>query len=206
MPTNDFPNSHQTGSIEERRLRWQQIAFRIQAILLVLVVAVMSVVSWQFDAKNRDLIKSNVDLANKLASDEEQFRQQQDAFVALATQAAFALRAAANSGLTGKELENALLAASDKELENALRADRGSWLAWREKAQAMIEEHKAQQTLDEMLKAPIDKADGYNLFTEAMLQCAVGQSAAAHALVAEAQKSSDKPAPAELSALNPACR
>jgi hypothetical protein len=206
VPTNDFQDSHQTGSIEERRLRWQQIAFRIQAILLVLVVAVMSVVSWQFNAKNKELIKSNLDLANKLALDEAQFKQQQDAFVVLATQAAFELRTAANSGLTGKELKSRLRADSDKELENAIRADKSSWLAWREEAQAMIEEHQAQHTLDELLKAPIDKADGYNLFTEAMLQCAVGQSAAAHELVAEAQKSSDKPSPAEVSALNSACR
>jgi hypothetical protein len=180
------PDVLRVSDASERRFRFFRAAFIAQAILLLLVVAVMSFVSWRFDAKQRSLINDNIKRAKDL-------QQAQSDFVVLATQAAFQLRSANRPDL------------ADKELENALYCDRGSWLAWRDEAQAMIGEHRAQQTLDAMQKAPIDKADGRNLLTEAMLQCAAGQRATAMQLESQAQSSSNKPSPAELSDLNSIC-
>lgn len=200
-----MPKLNQRAECEEKKFQWLQKAFVAQVALLVLLIIMMVFVSRQFDAKQRKLIASNLDLAKQLQSDEEQFNQQQADFVLLATQAAFDLRNAAKQESPNSALRKALLADSDKALRNALLADRGSWLAWREQAQAMIGEHRAQETLDDMLKAPIDKSDGRNLLTEALLECAMGRSAAARELVLEAQKSSSRPSTAELGDLNPAC-
>jgi hypothetical protein len=179
---------------EERKFRWLRAAFTIQVVVLVLMVAVLAFVSWQFDSKQSQLIDSNVKLANRLQAKEKLLDQQQSDFVVLATQAAFELRNANKPEL------------ADQELSNALLADPGSWLAWRDEAMAMIDEHQAPETLDRMMKAPIDKSDGHNLLTEAMLQCAAGQYAAGRDLLAQALQTADKPAAAELRDLNKLCQ
>lgn len=186
---------------EHSRLKFFQIAFIVQVILLLLIVTTMGFVSWQFNAKQRNFIQSNVDLANELQQWEKSLKQQQDNYVVLATQSAFEIQNISRQHLTDKDIQNL----ADRELHNALDCEPGSWLAWRDEAQQMIEEHRPQEALAAISKAPIDKTDGRNLFTEAMLQCAIGQRATAMDLKSKAQQSPNKPSPAELESLDAIC-
>ena len=51
---------------DERKLRWLQTAFKVQMVMLALLIGLMIFVSVQFSAKQRMLIASNVKMAGLL--------------------------------------------------------------------------------------------------------------------------------------------
>lgn len=182
---------------EESR-NWLKIAFVIQSLLLVSIIGTLCYVTSRFNHELKDLLDRNLKAEESNREKAQELNKMADSFVIAELNAAFELRR------NGKTQD------ADLQIENAQSVEPDSWLVWRDKSQAMIDEHRAQEAWDGLIQAAKrpdgpDLSAGPNLVTEAMIQCALGNKDAAKDLRSR-EPASYREDPTDQTALDSTCR
>jgi tetratricopeptide (TPR) repeat protein len=161
----------------DRKFVWLKRAFIVQTVLLILIIFAMIFVSWRFSVQQRTWMNANIEKQRELDQKQKDLQRLANSLGAAQFDAA----------ITAKRMGD--YATADRMIENALQAFPGDPFSWRQRALISIHLNRAEQTLNDIQKAPINKNDGRNLLTEAILYCALQQPAKAMELKSQALQS-----------------
>lgn len=134
----------------------------------------MGFVSWRYSVRQAKWAEENLNKQNQLDELDKSLHRAMNSLANSEFNFAIYL-------MQAKKYDDALL-----QVDNSLRDDPGRPLPWRIKAMILIRANRAKEGLGDFQNAKLDSTDGRNLLTEAILNCAVKQTAKADELKARA--------------------